>query len=348
MRQVLTLNQEANHYCALFVVPTPVADDSGVAHVAEHLVFRGSDSFPAAHNLFAALTLLPVDINASTQNGTTFYYVISPQKDVFERAVMFVYAGLLQQQYTDEAIAREKDGVIYQELEFRERTGVSDDPSGGFTSTVSGLTAQVVRNYKLQHYQPDTITLVTYANVADTLCHMLKLPQEIITSLHPASSAAPKQSPFPALIKPLQFAWLNAQKTLNAAFANIPPSTNCCQPITDRMFILDGLEHLVSLGNAMSLPRYVREQLLPLLMADFVATPQNDWLCRLPLDTNNTFAMLQCIQSEAFWTPRTNGNCYAQGVAVSGEALFIYGVNDRQAVQRQQFIQQIASQFRLL
>lgn len=329
MRQVLTLNQETDQYCALFVVPTPVTDNSGVAHVAEHLVFRGSQLFPAPHNLFAALTLLPVDINASTQNGTTYYYVMSPVREVFERAVMFVYAGLLQQQYTDEAIAREKDGVIYQELDFRERAGVSDDPCGGYTSTVGGLTAQVVRDYKLQHYQPDSITLVTYENMADTLCQLLKLPQEMKTSLHPDSSAAPKQSPFPALITQLQSAWLSAEKALYAANADFPKTRTVYEPDTDRMFILDGLEHLVSLDNTLPLPRYVREQLLPLLTADFVATPQNDWLYRLPLDTNNTLAMIQCIQSETFWTPRTNGECYAQGVALEEQGtLLVFGVND--------------------
>ena len=40
---VVSFKQAAEDFGAVFVVPTPAVDSSGIAHLVEHLVFRTSD-----------------------------------------------------------------------------------------------------------------------------------------------------------------------------------------------------------------------------------------------------------------------------------------------------------------
>ena len=44
---VVSFKQAAEDFGAVFVVPTPAVDSSGIAHLVEHLVFRTSDRYPA-------------------------------------------------------------------------------------------------------------------------------------------------------------------------------------------------------------------------------------------------------------------------------------------------------------
>ena len=174
-------------FTGVFALPTPVNDASGVAHVCEHLVFRRSLHFPEAHNLFAALALLPLRINASTQDEMTFYFVETDHEALFYHALSFLYSGLLNQQYSDDDIRREKNGVIFQELDFYEQKApyrqhvaslleegkYGEAFTGGFTGTVPQLTTEAVRQFKSRYYRPDNITLLINngdtGNIADKL-----------------------------------------------------------------------------------------------------------------------------------------------------------------------------------
>ncbi|MBU2979265.1 insulinase family protein [Alteromonas sp. C1M14] len=172
-------------YAAVFVINTPIYDFTGVAHVAEHLLFRTSSSYPSPHNLFAAQALTPLSINASTQGDMTFVFAQMPRIEAhqfyFIEALQYLYAGILNQHYTTTDIRLEKDGVIRQELGFYEqqknyRLAVKswiDAPqnytasevatlcAGGFSTELASLSTQHILAYKQRWYTPENITLIT-------------------------------------------------------------------------------------------------------------------------------------------------------------------------------------------
>ena len=107
---VVSFKQPAQEYGAAFVVPTPAVDSSGIAHLVEHLVFRYSDRYQQRHTLFAANSVLPVKINASSHNGFSYFYAVSPSKSVLLKIVGYLYAGIQQLEYPADDIKRERDG----------------------------------------------------------------------------------------------------------------------------------------------------------------------------------------------------------------------------------------------
>lgn len=207
-------------YGAVFVINTPVYDYSGIAHVAEHLLFRRSASYPSPHNLFATLALSPLVINASTQGDITMIFAQMPVTAGppvrFLEAIAFLYAGIINQQYTKDDILQEKDGVIYQELRFYERQRAYleaiekwlENPSqynnseiatlcaGGFSRPLIALSSDDILAYKQRWYAPHNITLVTnYPNltqVQETLaaCADAELTSQAANTHHKCGTSA--------------------------------------------------------------------------------------------------------------------------------------------------------------
>lgn len=181
---VVSFNQPAQEYGAVFVVPTPAVDSSGIAHLIEHLVFRYSSRYPARHTLFAANALLPVKINASSHNGYSYFYTVSPNKSVLLKIIGYLFAGIQQIQYDNDDIRRERDGVIARELamyestpEYQRQMGIwrgDRAPDcyhhwGGYCDTLAAITTEDVSKYKSQFYRPDNITLLLAGVEAEEL-----------------------------------------------------------------------------------------------------------------------------------------------------------------------------------
>lgn len=161
-------------YTAVFAVKTPALDHSGISHLAEHMVFRGSNKYPANHELFVINTLLPANVNASTQNGVTFYFVSSKDNSLFLLLLDYLYAGLIQVDYSPSEFALERDGVLRQELKMYEKqadyarfsAALRGDNSpenvshyGGFSDTMAQNTIEDLYRYKRCFYQEEHITL---------------------------------------------------------------------------------------------------------------------------------------------------------------------------------------------
>lgn len=181
---VVSFKQAAEDFGAVFVVPTPAVDSSGIAHLVEHLVFRTSTRYPARHTLFAANSLLPLKMNASSHNGFSYFYAVSPNKQVLIQAVDYLLAGMQQREYSDDDIRRERDGVIARELAMYEATGEYQQKMaiwrgdrapdcyhhwGGYCDTISQLRASDVAGYKAQYYQAGQITLLLSGIAANDL-----------------------------------------------------------------------------------------------------------------------------------------------------------------------------------
>jgi len=152
-----------------------------LSHLAEHMSFRRSHQYPAAHELFTANTLLPVTINATTLAEYTFFFASSEKPNVLLDAVNYLYCGLLNRDYGTDEVILERDGVIFNELAMLETNSdyalnaairLTDtnknayQHAGGFTQTIGSNSIQALQDYKRQWYQPSNITTLVYSDSA--------------------------------------------------------------------------------------------------------------------------------------------------------------------------------------
>lgn len=106
---------------------------------------------------------------------------------------------------------------------------------------------------------------------------------------------------------------------------------------------------LLSLDNLPVLPRLLHKlaalstqttrSAQSLLSAQTIQNPEkrfqcigNHWVYRV--DTQFHHYLIDIVTDASFWQPRTNGECYALGVAQFNGDIFIYGAQDRQASTR--------------
>ncbi|MBR9896100.1 MAG: insulinase family protein [Gammaproteobacteria bacterium] len=181
-------------HSVVFALKTPAAGHTGLSHLAEHMSFRRSHQYPAAHELFTANTLLPVTINATTLAEYTFFFATSEKANVLLDAVNYLYCGLLNRDYSSDEITLERDGVIFNELAMLEansdyalnaaiRLADTDknayQHAGGFTQTIGSNSIQALQDYKRQWYQPSNITTLVYSDSA----HFFEQCKEVVTAL---------------------------------------------------------------------------------------------------------------------------------------------------------------------
>lgn len=163
-------------------------------HLAEHMSFRRSHQYPAAHELFTANTLLPVTINATTLAEYTFFFASSEKANVLLDAVNYLYCGLLNRDYGTDEVILERDGVIFNELAMLEANSdyalnvairLTDtnknayQHAGGSIQTIGSNSIQALQDYKRQWYQPSNITTLVYSNSA----HFFEQCKEVVTAL---------------------------------------------------------------------------------------------------------------------------------------------------------------------
>lgn len=181
-------------HSVVFALKTPAAGHTGLSHLAEHMSFRRSHPYPAAHELFTANTLLPVTINATTLAEYTFFFASSEKANVLLDAVNYLYCGLLNRDYGTDEVILERDGVIFNELAMLEANSdyalnaairLADtnknayQHAGGFTQTIGSNSIQALQDYKRQWYQPSNITTLVYSDSA----HFFEQCKEVVTAL---------------------------------------------------------------------------------------------------------------------------------------------------------------------
>lgn len=182
LKHINTINNEG--YSALFVVNTPVFNDSGVAHAVEHMVFRGSKAFPQPESLFQLNSLTDAKINASTLANTTYFHCQSQCSYTFMLAINYLLNGLFYPVFTAEDVRCEvhegsKQGVIYRELLGAElentksrQKAILDNKKeknidknefcyGGTSASIGKLSLNDISSFHQLYYQASNITLVT-------------------------------------------------------------------------------------------------------------------------------------------------------------------------------------------
>ncbi|ARD43052.1 insulinase family protein [Colwellia sp. PAMC 21821] len=119
LKHVNIVNSEG--FSALFVVNTPIFDNSGVAHGVEHSVFRRSFAFPQPETLFQLTALTDAKINASTFAQSTYFHCQSQCLDTFDLSIQYLLNGLFSPVFDKDDLGCEvydghEKGVIYREL----------------------------------------------------------------------------------------------------------------------------------------------------------------------------------------------------------------------------------------
>ena len=212
-------------HSVVFALKTPAAGHTGLSHLAEHMSFRRSHQYPAAHELFTANTLLPVTINATTLAEYTFFFASSEKANVLLDAVNYLYCGLLNRDYGTDEVILERDGVIFNELAMLETNSdyalnaairLTDtnknayQHAGGFTQTIGSNSIQALQDYKRQWYQPSNITTLVYSNSA----HFFEQCKEVVTAVS-EEIALSAQTALSAMKAQSVETALSAEKTLS-------------------------------------------------------------------------------------------------------------------------------------
>ena len=212
-------------HSVVFALKTPAAGHTGLSHLAEHMSFRRSHQYPAAHELFTANTLLPVTINATTLAEYTFFFASSEKANVLLDTVNYLYCGLLNRDYGTDEVILERDGVIFNELAMLEANSdyalnaairLTDtnknayQHAGGFTQTIGSNSIQALQDYKRQWYQPSNITTLVYSNSA----HFFEQCKEVVTAVS-EEIALSAQTALSAMKAQSVETALSAEKTLS-------------------------------------------------------------------------------------------------------------------------------------
>lgn len=187
-------------YSALFVVNTPIFDNSGVAHAIEHMVFRGSTAFPKPETLFQLTSLTGAKINASTFADITYFHCQSQCYHTFMLAVDYLLNGLFNPIFNTEDLLSEihdgnDRGVIYRELLGSEQlnrdstensnTNIeqNDFCYGGVSNSIGELSLNDLTTFHQRFYQASNITLVTANANIEQISHLVSLlPKQPIQS----------------------------------------------------------------------------------------------------------------------------------------------------------------------
>jgi hypothetical protein len=345
-------------YAAVCIVPTPSIDASGIAHLVEHLVFRYSDQYPAGHELFVANTLLPVKINASTQDDYTLFYVVSADVNVFLACLDYLAHGIDQLDYSEQCVQLERDGVLQRELQWLEshseyitaatlnRATPSCVHAGGYSDLMPLNSTSDVRLYKQICYAAshrqwlinrkdiaegefmflgapslDVIDLASNT-LSTTQYDTQKLPEAIQTLLAKALPVSHAQ-------ELLESSRQQLDQTLGAR--HIQPTQVLIQPFNTQSLpipnecVSNNLSKLaqkclehVSVGHIPPLPKFILSQLEKYPELLLGKPYQNIQLKKL-----NEVDIEEITRAE-YWQKRLQGQCYAMGLGYFEDNIYQY------------------------
>ena len=201
------VKKREKEYAAVFTLPSPALDHSGIGHLVEHLVFRTSAVFPERHNLFALTSMTRCKMNASTTGNKSYYFAQAETGEDLLLLIEYVYAGLMTRTYTKRDIEQEKS-VIQHELAFYAKHPAYQKQSqiwrgdkhpdayqhwGGFPDMLAQLTADDVYAYKSQYYQDSAISLLASGVTEEDINTVLCKVQASVDLAHEQALKHPKQ-----------------------------------------------------------------------------------------------------------------------------------------------------------
>ncbi|KAF2749468.1 zinc metalloprotease-like protein [Sporormia fimetaria CBS 119925] len=189
--RVVVVDRKGPKVYGYFSVATEIHDDSGAPHTLEHLVFMGSKRFPYKSVLDRAATRSYADTNAWTDNHETVYSLTAAGWEGFAQLLPMYLDHVIQPTLTDEACYTEVHhvdgtghdaGVVYSEMQGREnlQSDLMDlqmrhhlypegdgfrYETGGLTPNLRVLTADRIRQFHKDMYQPKNLRVVLIGEV---------------------------------------------------------------------------------------------------------------------------------------------------------------------------------------
>ena len=182
----------AGPLCSAFVVvPTVAADDRGLPHTLEHLVFCGSRAVPHRGYLdHLALRCLTSGTNAWTADDHTAYTATTAGPVGMYRLLPvfldhILHPTLRQTQFVTEVYHVDGDGreqgVVFAEMNGRENTEADlldhalrgllfpgtpfAHDCGGRTEAIATLTNDAIQEYHARFYRPDRLTVIVCGQI---------------------------------------------------------------------------------------------------------------------------------------------------------------------------------------
>ena len=196
--RVVVVDREGPRVDGFFTLATEIHDDSGAPHTLEHLCFMGSRSYRYKGLLEKLSSRSYSEINAWTATDHTAYELHSAGWTAFSQILPVYLEHILLPSLTDAACHTEihhvdgtgKDaGVVYSEIQAEENSKASllwrkskllIYPEGGFRSETFGmmdslrvLTADRIREYHREMYQPKNLCLIIMGDIDHT--HLLNV-----------------------------------------------------------------------------------------------------------------------------------------------------------------------------
>jgi predicted Zn-dependent peptidase len=178
------------------------AETNGIAHFAEHMFFKGTESRPTARDIAGEIDAIGGEFNAFTGKEYTGYYVRCAA-ETRDTALDVLVDMLRNSSFDPDEIEREK-GVIIEEMNMyfdtpRDFIGglyeallYGDQPLGwdiiGRKETVRGATRQTFLDYTEQWYRPDRMVVGVGGRLGEGLRERL---EDLLGDMTPAQTGSP-------------------------------------------------------------------------------------------------------------------------------------------------------------
>lgn len=156
-----------------------IEEISGISHVLEHMLFKGSDKYPTPLSVASAVDALGAEYNAYTGKEYTGYFIHADARH-FETAIDILSEMIVKPLIKEEELKREQ-GVIIEEINMyedqpmdRAEEEIENVLFGGSTlgrliigtkETVSATTPESVRAYKDRWYKGGNILIILTGKV---------------------------------------------------------------------------------------------------------------------------------------------------------------------------------------
>ena len=183
-------------------------DESGIAHFAEHMFFKGTERRPTARDIATEIDSIGGEFNAFTGKELTGYYVkcAAETRDV---ALDVLVDMLRNSRFDADEIEREK-GVIVEEMNMYadtprsyvgnvwERHVYGDQPLGwdviGTEETVRAATRATFMDYLERWYRPERTIVGLGGQIGGDVVERL---EELVGSVAPGATGAPESVVLP-------------------------------------------------------------------------------------------------------------------------------------------------------
>ena len=183
-------------------------DESGIAHFAEHLFFKGTDRRPTARDIATEIDSIGGEFNAFTGKEVTAYYV-KCAADTRDVALDVLVDMIRHSRFDTEEIEREK-GVIVEEMNMYadtprsyignvwERHLYGDQPLGwdiiGTEETVRAATRETFLGYLERWYRPERMIVGLGGRIGEGLVERL---EELLGDIPGEPTGSPERVELP-------------------------------------------------------------------------------------------------------------------------------------------------------